>query len=162
MTLTTDIGQTAIDMGHLKAVIAESERRRAIMEADTMKMSLKPGDQIIALEDARYDTAPEKYSQRKGNIMMVNNPAMYGHVGGCGIYQPNGPEPGEMASRGLGAMMKDGTYRLATPDDPGYMATREEWNDHLRGELRRERLQHAFTILVCTVSVCLNIYLAWR
>lgn len=100
----------------------------------TAALQLKPGDLIVATEISHYTHAGAegKQSQWVGDMIMVNNPRSNGSVGGTGIYDgPGKREPGERPSLGLGTSLHAGTYRLATPDDPGFMGTREVWEKHL-------------------------------
>lgn len=101
---------------------------------------LKPGDQIIAIEDAYFPphiATPPKLSQRKGDIIMVNNPRV-----GCDIVSGTGLNGVAYNGReciGLGGSLRVGTFRLATPDDPGFMATREQWEQFKDAEINRLR-----------------------
>jgi hypothetical protein len=101
---------------------------------------LKPGDQIIAIEDARFPAHISKerhYSQRIGDILMVNNPRAWSNsVGGTHL---NGHSYDGRPSIGLGGLLNIGTFRMATPDDPGFMATRAQWADIRDAEIRRLR-----------------------
>lgn len=101
---------------------------------------LKPGDQIIATEDAYFPphiATPPKLSQRKGDIIMVNNPRIGGDiVSGTGL---NGVSYNGRKCLGLGGSLRVGTFRLATPDDPGFMATREQWVAAKDSEINRLR-----------------------
>uniref|UniRef100_A0AAU6W3C6 Uncharacterized protein n=1 Tax=Pseudomonas phage Cygsa01 TaxID=3138529 RepID=A0AAU6W3C6_9VIRU len=106
------------------------------LEARYLKESLKAGDQIIALEDAFYDNG--KHSQRRGDVAMVNNPRMNGIVGCHGL---TGEAYNGSPLKGLGTALNDGTYRRATPDDPGYHGTIEEFELYLSGQLKWERRQ---------------------
>jgi hypothetical protein len=116
----------------------------------TEALQLKPGDLIVATKISHYTHAGAEgqQSQWVGDMIMVNNPRSNGTVGGTGIHDgPGKREPGERPSLGLGTSLHAGTYRLATPDDPGFMATREVWHGHkanvatLTAELNRERIQ---------------------
>lgn len=101
---------------------------------------LKPGDQIIATEDSYFPphiATPPKLSQRKGDIIMVNNPRV-----GCDIVSGTGLNGVAYNGReciGLGGSLRVGTFRLATPDDPGFMATREQWDEFRDAEINRLR-----------------------
>lgn len=109
-----------------------------------LKLQLKPGDQIVATEITHYTHrgAEGKQSQWIRDLIMVNNPRMHDSVGGTGLYDgPGKRENRERPSLGLGSLMLDGTYRRATPDDPGFMATREQWIAHADQEARRLRMQ---------------------
>jgi hypothetical protein len=92
-------------------------------EREPLQSELKAGDQIVATDIAFFDHAPTMQSQHVGDLMMVNNPRMYGIVGGVALNN----RPGEWGRVGLGCSLKTGTFRRATPDDSGYLATREQW-----------------------------------
>lgn len=115
---------------------------------------LKPGDQIIAIEDAYFPphiATPPKLSQRKGDIIMVNNARV-----GCDIVSGTGLNGVAYNGReciGLGGSLRVGTFRLATPDDPGFMATREQWEGFKDAEISRLRAKVAFLLVVAFVSV---------
>lgn len=118
-----------------------------------LQLNLKNGDQIIATDIAFYDYNEEirkqrKQSQHVGDLLMVNNPRV--------IRDPETGEvmraadivsgellnnlPGEARNRiGLGSSLKVGTFRLATPDDAAYMATREQWSCVKDAEIRKLR-----------------------
>ena len=92
--------------------------------------ALVPGDQIIATDVCYFDYSEEVkrkrlYSQQPGDILMVNN---LGDeiVGGFSL---NGVAYNGRKRLGLAGSLRVGKFRLATPDDPGYMATREQWHD---------------------------------
>jgi hypothetical protein len=136
-----------------------------------LQLILKAGDQIIATEDAYFDyneevKAKRLLSQRKGDIIMVNNPMVTRNangvitsigdkVNGNGIYDGGGRPKGERPNKGLGCGLKVGTFRMATPDDPGYMATREQWDGHLSQRLKSERRQAfvATALLLLTLGL---------
>lgn len=127
---------------------------------DTLKQRLKVGDQIIATEDARFDKSispTEEYSQRVGHIIRVNNPNMNGITGGHGIY---GLSYTGRSILGYGSSLKDGTYRLATPDDPGYMATREQWFDILNQQIKSERRQSFWFGVIALLALGAVAYMA--
>ena len=129
------------------------------MSAD-LKSQLRPGDQIIAIADARFPKhiSPEQhYSQRVGDIIMVNNATGYKNmVGGTGI---TGADYKGRPCLGLGSSLDDGTYRRATPDDKGYLATREQWHaikdaeiKQLKSELWGKKVD--FLVAVAIAMVC--------
>lgn len=126
----------------------------------SLKESLKPGDQIIALTDAYYPEhiSPERtIRQHKGDIIMVNSTNLSDITSGCGIHEAvpgSGPRP----SKGLGCSFQDGTYRLATPSDPGFMATKEQWREELLRPLKRERLHSLAMAVLAAVLFGLDIY----
>lgn len=106
---------------------------------EELRSQLQPGDLIIATQDRRFDKrfSPEQhYAQRVGDIIMVNNPNIGNLVGGTGI---NGTCHNGRKNIGLGSSFEVGTFRRATPDDPGYIATREQWHAELHTEIRRLR-----------------------
>lgn len=100
-----------------------------------LQLKLKNGDQIIATAIAFYDHAPHKQSQYIGDLLMVNNPHVSrnletGEVRAADFVSGDllNNLPGSSRNRiGLCSSLNVGTFRLATPDDPGYMATREQW-----------------------------------
>lgn len=106
---------------------------------------LKAGDQIIATEDAYYKHAPHIRSQRKGDLLMVNNPRIGDSVGGTGLngYVADNGRP----RIGLGCSFRYGTFRRATPRDPGYMATREVWEKQINRELRDKNTMLAYLLV---------------
>ncbi len=107
-----------------------------------LQEQLKPGDQIIATEDVFYQSIKGAdgslvAAQRKGDILLVNNTAIRRNKDGVVTYA--GTEVGGVrtfesskhdgrSGIGLGASFRVGTFRLATPDDPGYLATRDQWS----------------------------------
>lgn len=133
----------------------------------SLQLELKPGDQIIATETAYYDYSPEiaaqkKISQRPGKILMVNNPHVTRSAGGevthagdsvsgTGIFGP--VEAGERGPLGLGGSLKVGTFRRATPADPGFMGTRETWFKFERRALTKLQAQ-AFAFGALFGAVC--------
>lgn len=123
-------------MADLQRRVAEQQAREEAMLKDTLKMSLQVGEQIVALTEEFHDSG--QYSQKPGDIIRVNNPKLYGITCGHGIY---GVAYNGRNILGLGSSLKDGTYRRATHDDPGYMDTREGWVKVLGDELKWERRQ---------------------
>lgn len=118
-----------------------------------LQEALKPGEQIIAIEDAYFPphiATPPKLSQRKGDIIMVNNPRV-----GCDIVSGtglNGVAHNGRECIGLGGSLRVGTFRLATPDDPGFMATREQWEQFKDAEINRLRAMVVGLSLAAFVS----------
>lgn len=112
-----------------------------------LQLKLANGDQIIATEIAFYDHAPGKQSQHVGDLLMVNNTHVRhnletgqvrtsDHVSGCLLNNL----PGESRNRvGLCSSLDVGTFRRATPDDAGFMATREQWCSIADAEIRSLR-----------------------
>ena len=108
-----------------------------------LQLQLKAGDQIIATEKAYYDynetiKVQKEVSQLPGDLMMVNNTrvtynsdgtvhATASIVSGTGLNR-EARVPGERPNLGLGTSLKVGTFRRATPMDPGYLMTRGEWD----------------------------------
>lgn len=92
-------------------------------DGEALQRELKAGDQIIATDIAFFKHASDKQSQHVGDLLMVNNPRIGNLVGGVSLNN----RPGESGRIGLGSSLKTGTFRRATPDDPGYLATREQW-----------------------------------
>lgn len=125
------------------------------MSAEIQKI-LQPGDQIIATEDAYFDYNEEVkkkrlLSQRVGDIIMVNNPRMGDTVGGTGL---NGTAHNGRKCLGLGGSLKVGTFRMATPDDAGYLATKEQWHaikDCQISDLSNSLLTYRVMSAVCLV-----------
>lgn len=111
--------------------------------SEGLKARLRPGDQIIALSVAYFDydeavKAKRLYSQQPGDLLMVNHTNSRGSVSGTSL---TGVAYNGRACLGLGGSLRDGTYRLATPEDPGYRATREEWLAVADRQARRLRAQ---------------------
>jgi hypothetical protein len=113
-----------------------------------LQLQLQPGDQIIATEDVYFESG--NYSQKVGDIIMVNNPKYAGIVGGTGL---NGIAYNGRNCLGLGGSLKVGTFRRATPDDPGYMATREQWLSIENTEIRKLRLESFFYGVIAILSL---------
>lgn len=113
-----------------------------------LQLQLQPGDQIIATEDAYFDSG--NYSQKVGDIIMVNNPKYAGSVGGTGL---NGVAYNGRNCLGLGGSLKVGTFRRATPDDPGYMATREQWLSIECAEVRKMRIESFLYGVIAILSL---------
>lgn len=122
---------------------------------------LQAGDQIIAIEDARFakSISPEQhYSQRAGDIIVVNNPRIGDSVGGTGV---NGVSHNGRKNFGLGCSLRVGTFRRATPDDPGYLATREQWHAIKDAEiryLRRESFIYSSLFLICLGLLAVKVF----
>lgn len=113
--------------------------------AQKLQLELRPGDQIIATSDAHYESG--EFSQRVGDIIMVNNTRVSRDsdgeiyhisdiVSGTGL---NGVAYNGRECLGLGGSLRVGTFRRATPDDPGFMATREQWSAIKDAEIERLR-----------------------
>lgn len=122
---------------------------------EELRSQLRPGDQIIATKDCRYPkhiSPDENYSQRVGDIIMVNNPNIGDAVGGTGL---NGTAYNGRRQIGLGCSLKVGTFRRATPDDPGFLATREQWHSIKNAEIRKLRVR--VLLLGSALIVCLGI-----
>ncbi|WVW37779.1 hypothetical protein Gekk315_00067 [Aeromonas phage Gekk3-15] len=106
--------------------------------SEELQRELVAGDQIIATKDAYFPAHianPPKLSQRKGDIIMVNNPRV-----GCDIVSGtglNGTAHNGRRCIGLGGSLRVGTFRRATPDDEGFMATRSQWHAHKDAEISR-------------------------
>lgn len=124
-------------------------------KAFDLRSKLQPGDQIIATQDRRYPkrlSSDENYSQRVGDILMVNNPNIGDLVGGTGL---NGVAHNGRKNVGLGCSFEVGTFRRATPDDPGFLATREQWYPIKNTEIRK--LHVKTTLLKCALASCLGV-----
>jgi hypothetical protein len=102
-------------------------------DGEALRRELKAGDQIVATEIAFFRHAPDKQSQHVGDLLMVNNPHIGDFVGGVSLNN----RPGESARVGLGSSLNVGTFRRATPDDCGYLATREQWFAIKESEIRK-------------------------
>jgi hypothetical protein len=120
-----------------------------------LQLKLTNGVQIIATDIAFYDYSEEirkqrKQSQHVGDLLMVNNPRVARnkdtgevlHAADIVSGELLNNLPGESRNRiGLGGSLKVGTFRLATPDDPGYMATREQWADFKDSQIFKLRCE---------------------
>lgn len=132
-----------------------------------IQASLKPGDIIISTDIHYFDydeTVKSKrlYSQLPGDLIMVNNPYVTRNSEGDIIhignsvqgYALNGVAYNGRKCIGLGSGLKVGKFRLATPDDPGYMATRDvfELHDNQKIKLLSEKLTCIRVMFaVCTI-----------
>lgn len=117
---------------------------------------LKPGDLIVATKISHYTHAGAegKQSQWVGDLIMVNNPRSDGSVGGTGLYDgPGKRQPCERPSLGLGTSLHAGTYRLATPEDPGYVATRDQWANIHAVEVKQLRLESFIWGVIAIISL---------
>lgn len=124
-----------------------------------LQSKLKPGDQIIATQDRRYPkhiSPDENFSQRVGDILMVNNPNGNNRVGGTGL---TGVAYNGRPNIGLGGSFEVGTFRLATPADPGYLGTREQWHPVLNAEIRKLRVTVFW--LGAALATCLGVLTAY-
>lgn len=116
---------------------------------------VKVGDQVIALEDAYFPLSiskTPKRSQAKGELLLVNTFHRGGGVSGAGLNRV----PRTLRNRpnmGLGCSFQAGTYRLATPEDPGYLATREQWHAVKDAECRRLRFESFAWSVVALLSL---------
>lgn len=116
-----------------------------------LQLQLKPGDQIIATEAAYHDSG--NFSQQPGDIIMVNNPHINAEdpersgnsVSGTGL---NGTAYNGRECLGLGGSLKVGTFRRATPKDPGFMATREQWQDYKDQKIQSLADENRFLLAV--------------
>lgn len=98
-----------------------------------LKDTLVAGTQLYALTEEFFNSDPTKYCQKPGDIVQFNSAKYNDIVGGHGV---NGVSYTGRSTLGLGVILKDGTYRLATPDDPGYLGTKELWHDHMQREIK--------------------------
>ena len=117
---------------------------------------LKPGDLIVATKISHYTHAGAegKQSQWVGDMIMVNGQSPDGYVRGTGLYDGPGKRPTqERPSLGLGTSLHAGTYRLATPRDPGYMATREQWANIHAVEVKQLRLESFVWGVIAIISL---------
>jgi hypothetical protein len=90
---------------------------------------MKPGDLVVSTQTCYFDYSEEVkkkhlYSQKPGDIIMINRLYEDGHVHGTGV---TGIAYNGRHCAGLGGSFKPGTYRLANPDDPGFIGPRETW-----------------------------------
>lgn len=113
-----------------------------------LQLQLQAGDQIIATEDAYFDSG--NYSQKSGDIIMVNNPRYHGSVGGTGL---NGVAYNGRKCLGLGGSLKVGTFRRANPEDPGFMATREQWLAIESDEVRKMRVESFVYGVIAIIAI---------
>lgn len=99
---------------------------------------IRDGEQAVAIMPAYYTHkgAEGKQSQWVGDLVLVNSVRSHG-VGGTVLHR--GPGNPHTHAIGKATSLDAGTYRRATPDDPGYMATREQWMAHADQQLRRLR-----------------------
>lgn len=105
-----------------------------------LQLVLQPGDQITATRAEYYDSG--EFSQKVGDIIMVNNARI-----GCDIVSGTGLNGVAYNGRrciGLGSSLRVGSFRRATPDDAGFMATREQWGAVKDKEISRLKAK-AFT-----------------
>lgn len=103
------------------------------LDGEALRRELKAGDQIIATEIAFFKHSPDMQSQHVGDLLMVNNPRIGDLVGGLTLKN----RPGGPSRIGLGSSLTVGTFRRATPDDSGYMATREQWFAIKEAEIKK-------------------------
>ncbi|EPG3568349.1 hypothetical protein ON011_003283 [Providencia rettgeri] len=125
------------------------------MDAKQLQQSLVPGDLIIATENAYFENG--KISQTKGDILMVNNPRIGDLlVGGTGL---NGVAYNGRKCLGLCGSFRVGTFRRATPEDKGYMATREQWSDWKDKKISQlQRLNITLSIIIAVLVFLVSIY----
>lgn len=131
-----------------------------------LQLSLKPGDIIIATDIHYFDydetvKAKRLYSQQPGDLLMVNNPHVTRNGEGDIIHigdsvqgvSLNGVAYNGRKSMGLGSSLKVGKFRLATPDDIGYMATRDvfELYDNQKIKVLSEKLTYIRVMFVVCV-----------
>lgn len=138
-----------------------------------LQVALRPGDMIIATDVAYFEYSEEVkkqkiYSQQPGDIIMVNNPyvsrsketgEIY-HIGdsvaGTGI---NGTAHTGRKSLGLGSSLRVGKFRRATPDDPGFMGTREVFELHYEEKIKKLTLQNNFYFVVGLACATMGLWL---
>lgn len=134
-----------------------------LTKAQKLQASLKAGDIIIATDIHYFDydedvKAKRLYSQQPGDLLMVNNIHVNRNSDGDITYVGdsvqgiglNGIAYTGRKCIGLGGSLKTGKFRLATPDDPGYMATRDVFELHDNQEIKR--LSEKLTRLRVVVS----------
>lgn len=101
---------------------------------------LGSGQQLYVTKSSGKD-----YGPKVGDIVAVNNASGLGDSIGCHTADH------------LGTLVNRDCVRLATPDDPGYVATRDEWHSVLQIEnrlLMRETFW-AWTILFFVIGMLL-------
>lgn len=125
------------------------------MNAKLLQQSLEPGDLIIATEDAYFENG--KRSQTKGDIIMVNNPSIGTTlVGGTGL---NGVAYNGRKCLGLATSFRVDTFRRATPEDKGYMATLEQWSDWKDNKISQlQRLNITLSIIIAVLVFLVTVY----
>jgi len=144
-----------------------------LTKAQELQVSLRAGDMIIATETAYFDYNEEVkkqhiFSQQPGDIVMVNNinvsrskatGEIY-HIGdrvsGTGI---KGVSHTGRNILGLGSSLDVGKFRLATPDDPGFMGTRETFELHYEEKIRKLTLQNNFLFVVGLTCATMGLWL---
>lgn len=118
-----------------------------------LQSELQPGDQIIATRDEYYDSG--EFSQKVGDIIMVNNARI-----GCDIVSGTGLNGVAYNGRkciGLGGSLRVGSFRRATPDDAGFMATREQWGAVMDEEISRLKAKTFAFSLIALVQLAVMI-----
>lgn len=138
-----------------------------------LQIALRPGDMIIATETAYFEYNEEVRkqhipSQQPGHIVMVDNTNVVRskdtgeiyHIGnsvsGTGI---NGTSHTGRNILGLGSSLVVGKFRRATPDDPGFMGTRETFELHYEEKIRKLTLQNNFYFVVGLACVTMGLWL---
>ena len=110
------------------------------------------GSQVISTGVEYFSTSPDKVMQKPGDIMLVNHDRWESGPAGTSTR-------GEHA--GLCNLMNRRICRLATMEDDGYLATKEEWakyygfSDRPKAQLFFWRFVAVFSFTLLTL-VCLS------
>lgn len=115
-----------------------------------LQATLKAGDLIVATKDGFLESGYKH--QSAGDIIMVDNPRVGSDmISGTGIYSVS---EAERCNAGLGCLFRVDSFRLATPHDEGFVATREQWSDWKDSRIKtlmRDRLIMAACIVVMAI-----------
>lgn len=136
-----------------------------------LQASLKAGDIIIATEIDYFDYNEEikekmLYSQQPGDLLMVNNTHVTRneegdiiHISDCvGGVSLNGTSYNGRECLGLGGSLTVGKFRLATPDDLGYMATRDAFQAHDNQKVKQLQQQLLSLRVVGSVAFLMGLW----
>lgn len=104
-----------------------------------LQLQLQAGDQIITTADHYFNHAPTVLMHGPGRVYVVNNPGVLRSKDG--EIRHVSDSVGCNNSRGLGCSAAVGKFRMATPDDPGYRSTREQWWSIKDDETRKARIE---------------------
>lgn len=155
----------------LRAITAHKRNDTMLDKHRKLQASLKAGDIIISTDTAYFEydedvKAKKLYSQKPGDLLMVNNTHvnyandgqityMGDSVQGIGL---NGESYTGRKRIGLGGSLRVGKFRLATPDDPGYMATRDVFELHDEKVIAELKQKLTFVYVMGSVFVAMS---AW-
>lgn len=117
-----------------------------------LSMTLKEGDQAVAttISHFTHKGAEGKQSQWVGDLVLVNSVRPHGVLGTVLHRGQGNPHTGAI---GKATSLCAGTFRMATPDDPGYMATREQWMGHADREFARLRAESMAWAVIALLSL---------